>query len=99
MTWGPLRITDPGDMVVTRIRADDPNLWGTDREFAFRIDRADPIILICEEMMAELTGPGHHPAVTCEGDVLTFAAVNGTFSYEIGDYDQQRHAFFCTRRD
>ncbi len=67
-----------------------------------RVDRADPLILVSDQVIAELRaddGAGVGPDVTLEGNVLTFGCDDlgiGRVSYELGDrYDA--HSVEATR--
>jgi len=67
-----------GECIVTRL--DDP-LEGT----KLRIDRADPVVRISPELLAEIPAPpSDHPA-TFDGKVLRIVGVNRTVVYRIRD--------------
>lgn len=49
---------------------------------------ADPQTAITDELLTEITTPGHHhPDVSLNGDVLTIAAENQRVIYRIGKYE------------
>ena len=56
-----------------------------------RVSRADPRILISDLMMDMIRG-GYTDGCELDGDLLRFTAVNGTWTYRIGERLEDRRA-------
>lgn len=56
-----------------------------------RVSRADPRILISDLMM-DMIRNGYTDGCELDGDLIRFTAVNGTWTYRIGERLEDRHA-------
>ena len=64
-----------------------------------RIDHADPVVLMSEELYDELVSGNHHPDCEIKDGLFTTRGMNRTVVYRIGEYDPQRRAYLLTRVD
>jgi hypothetical protein len=49
------------------------------------VDRADPEVLIADELMHQIRTGQHHPDIHYDGDLLTIDGVNRKVIYRVGD--------------
>jgi hypothetical protein len=71
-------VTDYGECIVTRII--DP-----DGKMHLRVDRADPVVRIAPELLAELPAPPSVWPATFDGTILRIQGINQTVIYKIRD--------------
>ena len=78
-----------GTVTVTRISDPaDPGSWPD-----YRIDHADPSIVISAELLDHYASGNGHPCVSLTDGVLRMEAVNRTVIYRIGEYLPAIHAY------
>jgi len=87
--WGPADLDKVGECVLSTYYCPETN------RYQLRIDRADPIIWVSPDVVAELLARQPETFVEVDGDLLTLAGANRTVVYRVGEYVPDRHVYVC----